>query len=63
LRGINIIARLLLLVLQELYLLQREPESLSLLHVVHEVYVVRGVLALVRVLQQVPFQHALHVNQ
>jgi hypothetical protein len=49
--------------LQELYLLQREPESLSLLRVVHEVYEVRGVLALVRVLQQVPFQHALHVNQ
>jgi hypothetical protein len=54
---------LLLELLQELYLLQREPESLSLLHVVHEVYEVRGVLALERALQQVPFQHALHVNQ
>jgi hypothetical protein len=53
----------LLELLQELYLPQLELESLLPLHEVHDVYVVRDVLALVRVLQQVPFQHALHVNQ
>jgi hypothetical protein len=46
-------------------LLQLEllPEKLLPLRVEHVVYVVRGVLALERGLQQVPFQHALHVNQ
>jgi hypothetical protein len=36
---------------------------LQILYVVHVVYVDRDALALVRVLQQVPFLHALHVNQ
>jgi hypothetical protein len=39
------------------------PEKQLLLHVVHVVCEVRGVLALEHVLQQVPFQHALCVNQ
>jgi hypothetical protein len=39
------------------------PVLLLLQRVVHEVYVVRDALALVHVLQQVPFQHALYVNQ
>jgi hypothetical protein len=51
-------------VLQELSLLQLELlEKLLPQRVEHVVYVVRDALALVRVLQQVPFQHALHVNQ
>jgi hypothetical protein len=63
LRGINIIQLLLQqlvqLLLQELGLLENE-----LLHrVEHVVYVDRDVLALERALQQVPFQHALYVNQ
>jgi hypothetical protein len=55
--------------LQELYLLQLEllePNQLENVlpqRVEHVVYVVRDALALVRVLQQVPFQHALHVIQ
>jgi hypothetical protein len=39
------------------------PVLLLLLRVAHVVYVVRDALALVHVLQQVPFQHALYVNQ
>jgi hypothetical protein len=39
------------------------PVLLLLQRVVHVVYVVRDALALVHVLQQVPFQHALYVNQ
>jgi hypothetical protein len=39
------------------------PVLLLLHREVHEVCVVRGALALVHVLQQVPFQHALYVNQ
>jgi hypothetical protein len=54
--------RLLLLV--HLLLAQQVLPVLSLLQrVAHVVYVVRDALALVHVLQQVPFQHALYVNQ
>jgi hypothetical protein len=52
--------QLLLLVHQLLLVL---PVLLLLQRVVHVVYVVRDALALVHVLQQVPFQHALYVNQ
>jgi hypothetical protein len=49
------------------HLVQQElpevPVLLLLQRVVHVVYVVRDALALVHVLQQVPFQHALYVNQ
>jgi hypothetical protein len=53
--------RLLLLVHQ--LLLVQLPVLLLLQRVVHVVYVVRDALALVHVLQRVPFQHALYVNQ
>jgi hypothetical protein len=46
-----------------LLVLHQLLELLVLLHVDHVVYVDRDALALVRVLQQVPSQHALHVNQ
>jgi hypothetical protein len=57
--------RLLLLVqlLLEQQVLPEVPVLLLLHHVVHAVYVVRDALALVHVLQRVPFQHALYVNQ
>jgi hypothetical protein len=54
---------LLLLVHQLLLVLPEVPVLLLLQRVVHVVYVVRDALALVHVLQQVPFQHALYVNQ
>jgi hypothetical protein len=46
-----------------LHLLLELLVSKLLQRVGHVVYVDRDALALVRVLQQVPFQHALHVNQ
>jgi hypothetical protein len=52
--------RLLRLLLQ---VLPEVPVLLLLQRVVHVVYVVRDALALVHVLQRVPFQHALYVNQ
>jgi hypothetical protein len=56
--------RLLQLLPVHLLLVQQVLPVLLLLHrEVHEVCVVRGALALVHVLQQVPFQHALYVNQ
>jgi hypothetical protein len=43
---------------------QLELPAMLLLHRVERVeHVARDALALVRVLLQVPFQHALHVNQ
>jgi hypothetical protein len=57
--------RLLRLLLLVHLLLEQQvlPVLLLLQRVVHVVYVVRDALALVHVLQQVPFQHALYVNQ
>jgi hypothetical protein len=65
LRGINIIQLLLqqLVLHQQLVLGPHQLVKLLPLRVVHVVYVVHGVQALERALQQVPFQHALHVNQ